>query len=106
MPIYEFRCEGCEDRFEILAPVGSRPDQCPICGGVCLRLVPSRLGSARRTGRCSAGGLPERMTDVGARAEARLAQLGLGSDDQMGEIIERGRTGALLQEVAERVGES
>ena len=100
MPIYEFRCELCGDRFEVLTAVGGRPEQCLTCRGARLRLVPSRLGSAPRSNRRP--GTVERMADVGSWAEARLADMGLGSDPEVGEIIERGRTGALLEEVAER----
>lgn len=104
MPIYEFRCEHCGDRFEVFTAVGTRPERCLTCRGVRLRLVPSRLGSAPRPNRRS--GTVERMADVGSWAEARLADMGLASDPEVGDIIERGRTGALLQEVAERGGGS
>ena len=34
MPIYEFRCERCEARFEGLVPVGTDSAACPECGSV------------------------------------------------------------------------
>jgi len=34
MPIYEFRCEKCQRRFEKLCPIGESGHnlQCPACG--------------------------------------------------------------------------
>jgi len=32
MPIYEFECSDCEERFEELSGVGTERASCPICG--------------------------------------------------------------------------
>jgi putative FmdB family regulatory protein len=32
MPIYEYRCKGCDHRFETLVQ-GKRKPECPGCGG-------------------------------------------------------------------------
>ena len=32
MPIYEFRCDRCDSRFEALAPVGTETQTCTECG--------------------------------------------------------------------------
>lgn len=34
MPLYEYRCEGCGERFEVLQRMGEGPDglSCPRCG--------------------------------------------------------------------------
>jgi putative FmdB family regulatory protein len=32
MPIYEFECEGCGDRFEELVEAGGMEVACPECG--------------------------------------------------------------------------
>ena len=32
MPIYEFRCGSCEERFEALVDVGTENEDCRICG--------------------------------------------------------------------------
>jgi putative FmdB family regulatory protein len=32
MPIYEFECEGCGDRFEELVGAGAETAPCPECG--------------------------------------------------------------------------
>jgi putative FmdB family regulatory protein len=32
MPIYEFECEGCGERFEELVGAGVESAPCPVCG--------------------------------------------------------------------------
>lgn len=32
MPIYEFRCDACGERFEALVPVGTATEECRECG--------------------------------------------------------------------------
>lgn len=32
MPIYEFRCQDCNERFERLVPAGTEGVACPTCG--------------------------------------------------------------------------
>ena len=32
MPIYEYRCKGCDKRFETLVQ-GKQKPECPACGG-------------------------------------------------------------------------
>ncbi len=40
MPIYEFYCSTCDDRFEALLPRGTPRDSapCPICGTISSRI--------------------------------------------------------------------
>ena len=33
MPIYEYRCEPCEDRFEAFIASSEDTPECPKCGG-------------------------------------------------------------------------
>ncbi len=35
MPLYEYRCRGCGERFEVLQQLGASGDDvlCPRCGG-------------------------------------------------------------------------
>jgi putative FmdB family regulatory protein len=44
MPIYEFRCEGCGERFEGLFPAGTEAAPCPECGSERTRRVLSAPG--------------------------------------------------------------
>ncbi len=33
MPLYEYRCEGCETQFEVVQPISAKPEDtvCPQC---------------------------------------------------------------------------
>jgi putative FmdB family regulatory protein len=44
MPIYEYRCDACGERVELLQALGTGPpgEGCPSCAG-CLRRVFSRV---------------------------------------------------------------
>ncbi|MDE2900664.1 MAG: zinc ribbon domain-containing protein [Chloroflexota bacterium] len=41
MPLYEYHCEPCNDRFEVLRPMskGNDPATCPTCGGAGRRVL-------------------------------------------------------------------
>ena len=57
MPIYEYRCETCDERFEELV---RRPDDtvaCPQCGGGSAAALPdySRMSHHRNAGGCCGG---------------------------------------------------
>lgn len=42
MPLYEYRCQKCRKRFEVLQTINARPlDRCPECGGSLSRLISS-----------------------------------------------------------------
>ena len=42
MPIYEYRCEKCENQFEMLQKITAEPlKECPECGGPVHKLVSS-----------------------------------------------------------------
>ena len=42
MPIYEYRCEKCENQFEMLQKITAEPlKECPECGGPVNKLVSS-----------------------------------------------------------------
>ena len=47
MPIYEFTCERCADRFEALCRMGSTGEdlECPVCGHPKVRKVMSTFAS-------------------------------------------------------------
>jgi putative FmdB family regulatory protein len=38
MPLYEYRCTACSDRFEEFRPVDAEPPACPACGGASERV--------------------------------------------------------------------
>ena len=42
MPIYEYQCEKCENRFEMLQKITADPlKECPECGGSVNKLISS-----------------------------------------------------------------
>ncbi len=46
MPIYEYRCEECNESFQVLVRLLSRPAKliCPKCGSNRVKKAVSRLG--------------------------------------------------------------
>ena len=62
MPLYEYRCQGCEKVFEVLQATGAgkRGLECPECGGSSLDKLLSVFAPA--TGN---GGSPATMSAVG-----------------------------------------
>jgi putative FmdB family regulatory protein len=57
MPIYEFRCKACGERFEALRPVGDRGTKlsCPECGKKGPEKLPSVFASSASCGTGSGG---------------------------------------------------
>ncbi|MEW6455186.1 MAG: FmdB family zinc ribbon protein [Acidobacteriota bacterium] len=40
MPIYEYRCKDCNEKFEFMQKVGDQPiEQCPKCRGRLFRII-------------------------------------------------------------------
>ncbi len=70
MPIYEFECSGCGERFETLVTGAGDPGPaCPGCGNTRPRRRPSAFAVIGSTG-------PESGPD-----RARPAGMGCGADD-------------------------
>jgi putative FmdB family regulatory protein len=66
MPIYEYRCESCAERFEELVRRPGDPVACPACGGTeAERLLSTFAGVG------AAGGTP--MPDYGRLGHHRTA---------------------------------
>jgi len=55
MPIYEYRCKACDERFEAIRPVGDTGKGlvCPACGAKGPEKVPSVFAAG---GGCGAAG--------------------------------------------------
>jgi putative FmdB family regulatory protein len=46
MPIYEYRCEACDERFEELLSTPDKPSPpCPSCGGGKVQRLMSRIST-------------------------------------------------------------
>ncbi len=63
VPIYEFRCMGCNELFEVLSVRASADEavRCPHCGGESLERVLSRVARTRGDG-SGDGGAAEATT--------------------------------------------
>ena len=74
MPIYEFECAGCGERYETLRTgAGEEAPTCPRCGGRQARRLPSPFAVI---GRAGPGLRPE-----AAGAEWAGGAAGCGADD-------------------------
>lgn len=60
MPIYDYKCVQCGNRFDLLRSLSSRDEvKCPRCGGDVARVYEGRWSSYRQSsgkGGCSCGG--------------------------------------------------
>ena len=54
MPIYEYKCKACGERFEAIRPIGDRGKtvSCPECGDRAAEKLPSVFAA---TGGCGPG---------------------------------------------------
>ena len=51
MPLYEYECDACHDRFEVIQKVDDKPVQrCQKCGGKVRRLISAPSFRFRGTG--------------------------------------------------------
>jgi len=75
MPVYEFECEGCGERFEELTGVEARGLACPACGSERTRRLLSPVSPAGRQPRGAKvrSGESQRQEREAARGE-RLAE--------------------------------
>ena len=100
MPLYEYQCEACGDRFEVIQKFSDEPcDTCPKCGGGrCSGCCPLRPSSSRapagtspttrgrgaERGGDDAGQRPPRRQRQRPRLEAGGRQLDPGQDGDTG----------------------
>ena len=58
MPIYEYRCEECGERFEawLRSWQSPEPEKCPACGKAAVRRIPSLAAAPVRGGSVMLGG--------------------------------------------------
>jgi putative FmdB family regulatory protein len=74
MPIYEFECEKCRNRFEELLSAGAEDPACPECGSRARRLLsPVSPSSRQPRGAAIRSGEAQRREGETARQE-RLAE--------------------------------
>lgn len=45
MPNYDYKCQKCSHKFEVLQPITAKPlEKCPKCGGSVKRLISAGAG--------------------------------------------------------------
>jgi len=109
MPIYEYRCNECKREFSelFLSSKEARKVRCKHCNGRNLhRLVSSfrvhqteesRLANLN-TSKTKGDAFYKDSRNVGLWAKKRMKELGVDLGPKMDEIVERGRTGKILED--------
>jgi putative FmdB family regulatory protein len=109
MPIYEYQCDRCRKEFSYLITQSrdSRKVTCPSCGSRDLkRLVSSfslhqteesRLANFD-TSKPTGDAFYKDSRNVGLWAKKRMREMGVDLGSKMDEIVERGRTGKILED--------
>jgi putative FmdB family regulatory protein len=109
MPIYEYRCNKCEKEFSqlFLNPKEIRRVKCKFCNGSNLtKLLSSFSVHQTEESRLSSfDTLKPRGDDfykdsrnIGLWAKKKMKELGVDLGPKMDEIVEKGRTGKILEE--------
>jgi len=110
MPIYEFRCNSCQQKANFLAKSISEPlsPVCPTCGSEELtRLVSSFAYHKSIDALHEESGEPDRAgpdyykdpRNIGRWAEKRFREMGMEMPSQVGEMIQAAREGELPEPV-------
>ena len=109
MPIYEYRCNECNREFSklFLNPKEAAKVRCMYCNGRSLnRLISSfsvhqteesRLANLD-TSKSQGDAYYKDSRNVGLWAKKRMRELGVDLGQKMDEIVERGRTGKILED--------
>ena len=109
MPIYEYRCNSCNKEFSQLF-LNSKEvwnARCKFCNSINLTKLlssfsihqteESRLGNFD-TSKPRGSGFYKDSRNVGLWAKKRMKELGVDVGPKMDEIVEKGRTGKILDE--------
>jgi len=109
MPIYEYRCNQCEREFNqlFLNSREARKVKCKFCGGNDLKKLisafsvhqteESRLASFD-TSKSRGDDFYRDSRNVGLWAKKRMKEMGVDLGPKMDEIVEKGRTGKILED--------
>ncbi|MFL5807129.1 MAG: FmdB family zinc ribbon protein [Roseiflexaceae bacterium] len=110
MPIYEYRCQGCQAdasiRFSSIAQAAASAPVCPTCGGERLTRLVSNIAIARSGG--TAGSTPSDSPQGLAQAmRAAAAGRDMGGDfREVAARLDKGESAAAVEaSLRQRVGE-
>ncbi len=109
MPIYEYRCNKCGKEFSLLFlnPKEVEKAKCKFCRSKSLtRLLSSFQVHQTEESRLADFDTSKRRDDsfykdtrnIGLWAKKRMRELGVDLGSKMDEIVERGRTGKILED--------
>ena len=72
MPLYEYQCDACAHRFEVIQKYSDAPiEVCPKCGGAVVKLLSSPAIQFKGTGWYITDYARAGKTDTGASAETK-----------------------------------
>ncbi len=109
MPIYEYYCNGCQREFTVLLMnwKETRKVICKFCNSNDLKKLYSAF-SVHQTEESRLSGVDTSKTpddhfyrdsrNIGLRAKKRLRELGVDMGSKIDEIVERGRSGKILDD--------
>lgn len=107
MPIYEYECRECGfiSGHLVMKPSDSGALACRACGGRTLRKIMSRFAAHQSEAQRLDGFDPSKPQDasfykddrnIGLWAQKRAQQLGVDLGDSFGEVLEKGRSKKIL----------
>jgi putative FmdB family regulatory protein len=109
MPIYEYRCNRCNKEFSLLFfnPKEMKKARCRFCNSRSIRKLISSFSvhqteearlSRFNTSKPRGDDFYKDSRNVGLWAKKRMRELGVDLGSKMDEIVEKGRTGKILDE--------
>ena len=109
MPIYEYRCNQCKKEFSqlFLNPKEIEKARCIFCNSsnltkllsfFCVHQTEESRLSNFNTSKLQGNDFYRDSRNIGLRAKKRMKELGVDLGSKMDEIVERGRTGKILDD--------
>jgi putative FmdB family regulatory protein len=82
MPLYEYQCDSCQHRFEVIQKYSdARVDTCPKCGGTVKRLLSSPAIQFKGSGWYITDYAKRSGTDSGKESKSSEGESGSGKTD-------------------------
>ena len=113
MPLYEYQCESCSHRFEVIQKYSDAPiDTCPKCGSAVAKLLSSPAIQFKGTGwyitdYARAGKSDTSADSAGSGSSSKAGERAHGgSDDGGGEKGDKGDKGDKKESKSESTGET
>lgn len=112
MPIYEYRCKKCKKEFTqlLLNPKEIARVRCRFCNGAnltkllssfCVHQTEQSRLSNFDTSKTRGDDFYKDSRNIGLWAKKRMKELGTNLGSKMDEIVEKGRTGKILNDYME-----